>query len=295
MLAYHAKFYFQRLSHQIIPNSAPSELKQRFDQAVLAATQAGHGFAFDFSLQELYGQSKLYDGNALLSLHADAVEERGHCEYSHGVFNIPFLFTEVEVNQHTALPRKEMILSTLAIIEEVAKRGSVGKTFLDLGCGCGFVAIALKKRFPDLQVIAADISAEAIEVTRRNAVRNQVDIDCCVGDLFEPLQQARVDYCAFYAPQSVNNWSTVSHYSEFDLPEIAEPLVAFMSGPKGLDLMERVCDRARHHLSPGGLIWLTGRCIPEAINWLAPHLRVHAVTHPDAIRGSTFFFENTSS
>ncbi len=55
---------------------------------------------------------------------------------------------------------------------------------LDIGTGTGCIAIALKKARPEWQVTGIDISPEAVAVARENALRNHVDVDFRVADIF---------------------------------------------------------------------------------------------------------------
>ncbi|MCQ2348114.1 MAG: peptide chain release factor N(5)-glutamine methyltransferase [Paludibacteraceae bacterium] len=55
---------------------------------------------------------------------------------------------------------------------------------LDVGTGSGCIAIALKKRFPDWDISAMDISSEALAVARENAQHNNADIHFFQGDIF---------------------------------------------------------------------------------------------------------------
>lgn len=65
---------------------------------------------------------------------------------------------------------------------------------LDLGCGCGIVAVALAKAIlPHAQIHASDISAPAVELTRRNAQAHQLAIDCRCGSMFEPWSGMKFD------------------------------------------------------------------------------------------------------
>jgi ribosomal protein L11 methyltransferase len=50
-------------------------------------------------------------------------------------------------------------------------------SFLDVGCGSGVLAIACKKLWPNAVGKGMDIDPDAVEVSRENADRNQVDIE----------------------------------------------------------------------------------------------------------------------
>ncbi|MBQ7631580.1 MAG: peptide chain release factor N(5)-glutamine methyltransferase [Paludibacteraceae bacterium] len=54
---------------------------------------------------------------------------------------------------------------------------------LDLCTGSGCIAIALKKQHPNWEVTGIDISPEAIEVAKENAVRNGVEVEFLVMDI----------------------------------------------------------------------------------------------------------------
>lgn len=65
---------------------------------------------------------------------------------------------------------------------------------LDLGCGCGIVAVALAKLvLPGAAIHASDISAEAVGLARQNAETHHLAIDCRCGSLFEPWAGMRFD------------------------------------------------------------------------------------------------------
>ncbi|NHK32852.1 MAG: class I SAM-dependent methyltransferase [Asgard group archaeon] len=66
---------------------------------------------------------------------------------------------------------------------------------LDLGCGYGFIGIALAKAFPNLQFILVDINKLAIRLTKENCKHNEVQSNTKVyqGDLFQPLKDKFFD------------------------------------------------------------------------------------------------------
>lgn len=55
---------------------------------------------------------------------------------------------------------------------------------LDMGCGSGILAIAMKKLFPDAEVIAVDNDPESVRVTRENAQLNSVELEVMESEGF---------------------------------------------------------------------------------------------------------------
>jgi release factor glutamine methyltransferase len=57
---------------------------------------------------------------------------------------------------------------------------------LDIGCGSGAIAIALAKHLPAAEIIASDISPEALQLTKENGTLNQVEFLTTFLDILEP-------------------------------------------------------------------------------------------------------------
>lgn len=65
---------------------------------------------------------------------------------------------------------------------------------LDIGCGCGIVAVALAKLIlPNVAIYASDISEAAVKLAKRNAEEAQLAIDCRCGSLFAPWAGMQFD------------------------------------------------------------------------------------------------------
>lgn len=60
---------------------------------------------------------------------------------------------------------------------------------LDVGTGTGAVAISIAREHPGADVVAVDLSAEAVELARFNASRAGARVDVLQGDLFEPVPE----------------------------------------------------------------------------------------------------------
>ena len=78
------------------------------------------------------------------------------------------------VNRHVLIPRPE----TQDLVEWIAEEDQQTNPcrLLDMGTGSGCIAISLAKKLPHVQVEAWDISGEALQVARQNALNNQVNV-----------------------------------------------------------------------------------------------------------------------
>ncbi len=93
---------------------------------------------------------------------------------------------DFEVTPAVLIPRPE----TEVLVEKALEiAGNKPCLVLDLGTGSGAIAVALAHERSGIRVVAADKSWPAIEVARRNALRNGVADRICfvVMDLFEAI------------------------------------------------------------------------------------------------------------
>jgi len=109
-------------------------------------------------------------------------------------FGLPF-----KVNEHTLIPRPETEELVAFVIQgsryrvqnsrfkdqdsEVSKSQSEDPRILDIGTGTGCIAISLAKNLPNAEVFAMDISKEALEVAKENAILNGTDVTFIEGDI----------------------------------------------------------------------------------------------------------------
>jgi ribosomal protein L3 glutamine methyltransferase len=140
-----------------------------------------------------------------------------------------------------------------SLIDDPASVASV----LDLCTGSGCLAILASLRFPNARIDAVDISKDALDVAVRNVVGYNLEdrITLHSGDLFEPLGETRYDLI-------ISNPPYVDAQGMAELPREcrAEPKLAFDGGADGLDVVRRILEEARRHLTPdGGLLCEIGR------------------------------------
>lgn len=111
---------------------------------------------------------------------------------------------------------------------------------LDLGTGCGIVALHLARRGP---VIATDVSQRALDLARANARLNRIDgIEFRRGDLFAPVAGERFDLVASNPPFVVTPRGD----------DEAERFSYRDGGLVGDALVQRVVSEAPAYLTDGG-------------------------------------------
>lgn len=91
-----------------------------------------------------------------------------------------------EVNENTLIPRPE----TEELVEWIVdgqktkdKRQKV--SILDIGTGSGCIPITIKKEIPNALVSAIDVSEKALEMARKNAIDNEVEVNFILQNILE--------------------------------------------------------------------------------------------------------------
>jgi release factor glutamine methyltransferase len=125
---------------------------------------------------------------------------------------------------------------------------------LDLCTGTGCVAVAIAKNAPHTHVTASDINPTAVQVTERNAVRNDVHdrMSFWEGDLFDPFTTSSEPFDVISAnPPYVEDgdWESLD-----PVIRLYEDPRALKAGVDGLDLVRRLSANAQRYLREGGLL-----------------------------------------
>ena len=160
-----------------------------------------------------------------------------------------FYMLAFEVNPAVLIPRPDT--ETLVVAALDVLKGVASPRVLDLGTGSGCVAVSLAYTLKTASVTAVDISPEALDVARRNAVTHGVSerIVFLEGDLFAPLPPA----ASFDAIVSNPPYIAPSEFPGLAV-EVRdhEPRVALDGGPDGLAFYRRIAADAGTFLRPGG-------------------------------------------
>ena len=152
------------------------------------------------------------------------------------------------------IPRPE----TELIVEKVVELSSQNQeTIVDIGTGCGNIAVSIAKELPQAQIIATDISQRALKAARLNASEQKINhILFARGNLFSPLQKLNLKRkCDFI----VSNPPYVSEEEWIELPrEIRyhEPKKALVAGETGLEVLHKIIQGSLPFLKPKGFLVL---------------------------------------
>jgi len=128
---------------------------------------------------------------------------------------------------------------------------------LDLCTGSGALAVLAAHAFPEATIDATELSADALEVARRNVEESGFAsrIRLLQGDLFEPVGGERYDLILANPPY-VDAEGMAALPREYR----HEPALALAGGPDGLAIIRRILTEAPIHLGgKGGLLCEVGR------------------------------------
>jgi release factor glutamine methyltransferase len=151
------------------------------------------------------------------------------------------------------IPRPETELLVDQVVEYSRAHPGEPLGIVDVGTGCGAVAVAVAKTLPRVHVLALDVAPEAVMVASQNTARHRVAdrVEVALGDLLAGV---------------TGEWDVVVGNLPYIPSQIVdrldrgvrdwEPRLALDGGPSGLTLHARLLDQLPPRLRPGGLLVL---------------------------------------
>lgn len=164
----------------------------------------------------------------------------GHKEF----WSLDFLVTP-----DVLIPRPDTELLVEMALEQITPKQVM--RVLDLGTGCGAIALSIASERHNTTVLATDISSEALQIAKLNAKHLHIrNVEFALGSWFEAL-----------GPESEQNFDIIvsnppyvasfdPHLSQGDLR--FEPNRALASGQDGMDDLRIIIGKARQYLVPNG-------------------------------------------
>ena len=159
-----------------------------------------------------------------------------------------FYGSEFVVTPAVLVPRPE----TELLVERAlaATRGAVEPRIVDLGTGCGAIAVTLARLRPEARLTAVDLSPAALAVARANGERHGVALRLFQGDWYAPLTGERFDLIVANPPYVASDDPHLQGDGVRREPRMA--LTDGVAGGDGLASIRRIVSGAAAHLLPAG-------------------------------------------
>ena len=215
---------------------------------------------FKYALEDYFKKRFLDIKNYDLS--DDEIEE---LNYIYGKISdhypIQYLFNKTEfygvdfyVDENVLIPRAETEELIHWILTDHADSNS-NLSLLDIGTGSGCIPIILKKNKPTWNIAAIDISENALEVARTNALKHHTEIEFIEGDILNAqfsMLNSQFDIIVSNPPyiptkeKALMSTSTIQH----------EPhLALFVQDEHPIIFYEKIADFAKNHLAENGKLY----------------------------------------
>jgi release factor glutamine methyltransferase len=158
-----------------------------------------------------------------------------------------FRHLTLATNRRALIPRPE----TEGLVDLALLRVRTGVA-ADIGTGTGALALSLAHEGAFTEVIATDVSADALALARENAERTDLRVTFLAGDLLAPLLGRTVDLLVSNPP-----YLSVQEYDELESSvRNNEPATALIGGLDGMDFYRRLLAEMPAVVAPGGWIAL---------------------------------------
>jgi len=145
------------------------------------------------------------------------------------------------VDERVLIPRpetEELVANVLSAYDD--HFASEETVMIDVGCGSGAIAIALKLEENNLQVYASDISEDAIDVAIENAKALSADVKFFVGNMLEPFIENNIK-----VDMLISNPPYIPKHEQMEQSVVGyEPHVALFGGEDGLYFYKEIFKKA---------------------------------------------------
>ena len=161
-----------------------------------------------------------------------------------------FMSLNFAVTPNVLIPRQDTEILVENIIEFVGPNENV--SILDIGTGSGCIAISLAYYIKSSKVIGVDISKEALEIAKKNALNCGVEerVIFIESNLFENVPTRKFDIIVSNPPYIPNQVINTLDRQVKDF----EPKIALDGGEDGLDFYRKIVKQSVDFLKPKGLL-----------------------------------------
>ncbi len=212
------------------------------------------GFQLGKMPVELYADNPSVRPQEELRFRADVAARAGGMPLQYLLGTASFYGREFSVGPGVFIPRPEteiLVDVALELLKACPVSGHALPVVVDVGTGCGTIAVTLVLEEPRLRVMGVDISRQALSFAQENGARHQAQVAWIQGNLLSSVTSDSADLVVanlpYLDPETAAQWPQ----------ELAwEPWLALNGGRYGVEAMDRLMQEANRVIRPGGFLIL---------------------------------------
>ena len=159
-----------------------------------------------------------------------------------------FMGIDFFVDENVLIPQPD----TEILVQEILDKIKPNDRILDLCTGSGAIGISIGyiKKNENLKIVLSDISEEALNVARKNAQKNEVNVEIVESDLFKNID-GQYDIIVSNPP-----YIELGEIENLSIEVQNEPFIALFGGNDGLIFYREIAMQAKKYLKPNGILGL---------------------------------------
>jgi release factor glutamine methyltransferase len=163
-----------------------------------------------------------------------------------------FFGRRFKTDRRALIPRPETELLAEAVLKESATCGNSAHRLVDVGTGCGILAVTFALERPQIEIVAVDLSDDALALARENAESLGVleRIAFRRADLLDQIEGPFHWVVANLPYIPTEDLKALPREVKFD------PTLALDGGKDGLTIIKRLIESVSGKIAPNGMIAL---------------------------------------
>ena len=163
-----------------------------------------------------------------------------------------FYDRKFKVTKDVLSPRMETEELIYKVIEYIKSINKNNIKILDLCTGSGIIGITLRKELESksLEVVASDISEEALKVAKENAIMNEAEVKFIQSDIFENINE-KFDII-------VSNPPYIAYSDKITMEDNVlnyDPHLALFAEEDGMYFYREIIENSKEYLNKDGMIF----------------------------------------
>jgi len=189
---------------------------------------------------------------------------------------IYFYDCEFIIEKGVFIPRPEtelLVEKTINLYKEYFYPKKV--KILDIGTGCGNIAITLAKNIDNCLVTGIDFSKKSLKIAHRNVFLNNVEkkVNLLFSNIFSEIKEK------FEIIVSNPPYVSENEYKKLEKEITKEPKRALIGGKDGLKIIEKILKGSLYHLKKNGflIIEIGYNQAPKIRKFVPPELKLFSI------------------